>query len=204
MFEQFQLQQKFYLYTKKENALERKNHRSVSILSSSSKVLEKLLEMQLADGFLPKIYNDCLSAFRAGFSCQHVLIHLCDTWRDALENGLLSGVLLLDLSKAFDCLPHSLITAKLHAYGMMTPSINLLTDYLLNRRQRVKILDATSSWKSILKGVPQGSILGPAIFNIFMNDVFCAVQDGALFNYADDNTILVKAKTKEGLANKIV
>mgnify|MGYP000745461007 FL=1 len=115
----------------------------------------------------------------------------------------MAGILLVDLSKAFDCLPHPLISAKLYAYGASPDAVNLLTDYLSNRKQRVKVGDATSSWASILKGVPQGSILGPVIFNIFMNDIFCCIKDGILFNYADDNTVLVKADTKQELLNKI-
>lgn len=152
---------------------------------------------------LSQIYNDGLSAFRSGYSCQHVLINLSDSWRKAIENKQKCGILLVDLSKAFDCLPHSLIVSKLHTYGVSIEATNLLADYLTNRTQRVKIGNSVSSWNSILKGVPQGSILGPSIFNVFMNDIFCAVRDGLLFNYADDNTTLVMSNSIQGVIDNI-
>ena len=184
---------------KKADPLEKKNHRPVSILTSSSKISEKLLEHQMLDGLLNNVFNDSLSAFRSGHSCQHVLLHLCDQWRQALENKSMVAILLLDLSKAFDCLPHSLIVA----YGVSPSALNLIADYLSNRKQRVKVGGSLSSLSDILKGVPQGSILGPILFNIFMNDIFCAIKDGMLFNYADDNTVLVKGKTKPEILEKI-
>lgn len=101
---------------KKQDPLEKKNYRPVSILTTISKALEKLLEMQLKNGLLNDIYNDGLSAFRSGYSCQHVLINISESWRKAIENKQKCGLLLVDLSKAFDCLPHSLIISKLHSY----------------------------------------------------------------------------------------
>ena len=95
----------------------------------------------------------------------------------------------MDLSKAFDCLPHNLLLAKLKAYGLTDHSINLLRNYLSNRKQRVKIGNNCSEWQNITKGVPQGSILGPILFNIFLNDIFASLNETTLYNYADDNTI---------------
>ena len=188
---------------KKSDPLEPKNYRPVSILNASSKVLERLYEQQLKTKFLDAIYNDRLSAYRAGYSCQHVLLDICEQWRKAIDDQKSAGLLLLDLSKAFDCLPHSLIVAKLRAYGMSIESVELLADYLSDRKQRVKLSGIQSLWNNILKGVPQGSILGPAIFNVFINDIFIAIKDGTLFNYADDNSVLVDGDDRPSVIAKI-
>jgi retron-type reverse transcriptase len=187
---------------KKNDSLEKKNHRPVSILTSSSKILESIMDRQLKS-WLEEIYDTYLAAFRAGYSCQNVLLALCEKWKKAKEINQIPGILLVDLSKAFDCLPHALITAKLQAYGMDLDSVTLLADYLSNRHQRVKINGTTSMWTRILKGVPQGSILGPTIFNLFINDIFCEFDPGCLFNYADDNTIFAADKTLEGVHSKL-
>ena len=94
---------------------------------------------------------------------------------------------MMDLSKAFDCLPHDLLVAKLHAYGFSKQSVMLLKNYLKERTQRVKINSQTSTLKNITQGVPQLSALGPPLFNIFLNDVFSFMTTENLCNYADDN-----------------
>ena len=84
---------------------------------------------------------------------------------------------------------HDLLIAKINAYGITTNSLKLLKTYLTNRQQRFKIGNTTSEWKEILKGVPQGSILGPILFKIFINGMFYFITRADLVNYADDNTI---------------
>ena len=105
----------------------------------------------------------------------------------SLDSGGASAALLTDLSKAFDCLPHDLLIAKLHAYGILTISLKLLFSYLKNRKLRVCLSNTYSEWIDILFGVPQG-LLGPLLLNIFLCDLFLFLHDIPVGNYADEKT----------------
>ena len=106
-----------------------------------------------------------------------------------MDKGGVAGALLTDLSKAFDCLNHGLLIAKLNAYGFSTSVLRLTHSYLNERKQRVKINGSSSTWKETTIGVPQSSILGPLLFNIYLNDLFMFVNVAQICNYADDTTI---------------
>ena len=173
---------------KKEDPFQKKNYRPVSILPTISKIFERTISDQLINYF-ENIFHDFLSAFRPKFGCQTSLLRLVEDWKRALDRHEYVAAVLMDLSKAFDCLPHNLIIEKLKAYGLSDHSAGLMSDYLSNRKQRVKINESISEWKQIKKGVPQGSILGPLIFNIFINDIFYFINKATLSNYADDNTL---------------
>lgn len=113
---------------------------------------------------------------------------MIEKWKNSLDKGGTFGALLTDLSKAFDCIPHELLLAKLHAYGFDMNSLLFIKSYLIDRKQRVRINNNYSAWTKIKYGVPQGSILGPLLFNIFLCDLFLFVPYMDIVNYADDTT----------------
>ena len=113
-----------------------------------------------------------------------------ETWKSKINNGCKVSALVMDLSKAFDTLNHNLLIAKLDAYGFDENSLLFVKSYLSNNRfQRSKIGDSFSLRRQIITGVPQSSILGPLLFNIFINDIFLFAVKASLCNYADDNTL---------------
>ena len=96
---------------------------------------------------------------------------------------------MMNLTKYFDSLNHELLLAKLKAYGLDPNSVTFMKSYLTNRLQRCKINNSFSEWGKVLRGVPQGSILGPLLFNIVLNDIFLSLQKCDLANHADDTTL---------------
>ena len=133
--------------------------------------------------------SDKLSAYKRNYSTQHVLLRLIENWRHCLDENKVVGAVVMYLSKAFDCLSHELLITKLEAYGFNENTIKLVYSYLTNRKQSIKIKGSLSTLKCILSGVPQGSILGPILFNIFINNLFYFVGEENIHNFADDNTV---------------
>ena len=172
---------------KKDDRTDKTNYRPVSILPAISKIYERIIFYQI-DKFMDNKISKHQCGFRKGYSAQHCLIVMLEKWRASLDKRGFAGVLLTDLSKAFDCLDHDLLVAKIEAYGFDFNSTKLLHSYLTNRYQRARVNSNYSKWSEIISGVPQGSILGPLLFNIYLSDLFLFTEGSNIANYADDNS----------------
>ena len=140
------------LIHKKDSRTEKESYRPVSILPNLSKIYERCLYTQMNKCFGP-ILPKYQFGFRRGYSAQQCLLTMIEKWRAFLDRNETCAAFLTDQSKAFDCLPHDLLIAKLHAYVCNLPSLKFLNSYLGNRHQHSKINNFYSSWAEILFGV---------------------------------------------------
>ena len=184
---------------KEDDRTKKDYYRPVSILPSVLKIFEK----NMYDN-INKIMNDKLSpylcGFRKGYNTQYYLMIMLEKWKKAIDNKKVAGALLTDLSKAFDCLHHDLLIAKLEAYRIGHSSLILIYNYLSGRKQRTKVNNVYTEWNELETGIPQGSILGPLIFNIYINDIFYFVNEDTV---ADDNIPYTIQNNIETLLNNL-
>ena len=173
---------------KKDEDTRKENFRPVSVLTGLSKVCEKVMYDQLYNTFCRHLSQN-LSRFLKNHSCCTALLKMTEDWRRSLDNRESAMAVAVDLSKAFDSINHNLLLAKLKAYGLSQSAMSLMSSYLLGRKQRVCLHGVCSSYSELRAGLPQGSLLGPPLFNIFINDLNYAVPDLSLRLYADDTTL---------------
>ena len=176
---------------KKDSKLKCSNYRPISLLSNIDKVLDRLMYNRLYN-FLElnsAIYN-LQFGFRQKYSLSHAVIHLTDKIREQLDNGNFACGIFVDLQKAFDTVNHDILIQKLNHYGIRGVANNWFSSYLQNRSQYVSINGFNSKLEHIHCGVPQGSILGPLLFLIYINDLNCAIRYCSVHHFADDTNLL--------------
>ena len=184
----------------KDCTLTKTNYRPITILPVLSKVFKKLVHSRLASHF-EEVYHNNVFAYRDYHGCETAILSLTEQLK--IDNHQVISLVSMDLSKAFDTLSHYLIVKKLQDYGRDSKVINLVTNYLSDRQQRVRLSGKYSSMKTIMKGVFQGSILGPILFNIFMNDLSYAIDECTLFMYADDTQLFKSAENIDQVEHAI-
>ena len=139
--------------------------------------------------FVQSFLSSLLCGFQEGYGTQHVLLGFLEACKKTMDSKGVAGAALTDLSKAFDCLNHKLLIAKLNEYGSSGSALPFIHSYLTDRMQRVKVNGSFSTWTSTVLGVPQGSVLGPLLFKIYLHDLFMFLEETEICNYADDTTI---------------
>ncbi len=179
------------------------NFRPISILCTLSKLLERHVHNSLYKYLSDhNLLHKAQSGFRKKHSCETALSNILDTWTQNIEQGYLNGVVFVDLRKAFDLVDTQILLQKLKIYQCNNNSLEWFKSYLQNRKQCVSFKGSVSNTKPTTHGVPQGSILGPLLFIIFMNDLPLNITSHTDM-YADDSSFHTAGKTVEELNMKL-
>ena len=173
------------------------NYRPISILSCMSKILERIVHKRVSEHLkVNKLLSEAQFGFRKHHSTATCVLKLTDRIYKNIENGKLTGVVFLDLKKAFDTVDHVILTNKLNTFNLDEKFINWIKNYLTGRKQAVKALGVKSEFLPITCGVPQGSILGPLLFIMYINDLEKYLDESNISLYADDTALYVNGESQ--------
>ena len=191
------------IYKAKGSKADPGNYRPISILPVLARAFEKAASAQLYD-YCDRhhIIPPQQFGFRKNSNCEMALISAMDFWLKAVDEGKYAGALLLDLSKAFDCVPHQMLLQELGMAGVGSRAMEWFASYLTGRHQRVCVKEATTQWMPVSRGVPQGSGLSPLLFNIFVRNLPASVESECA-QYADDLTNSAADDKLEMVAQKL-
>ena len=177
------------------------NYRPISLLSNLSKLFEKAMysRIELFLSNFETIYK-LQFGFRKKHSTEHALLSMIEEIRRCLDKGMFSCGVFIDLEKAFDTVNHKILIHKLDHYGIRENSLSWIKSYLSNRKQLVNLNGVKSNYEKVSCGVPQGSILGPLLFLIYINDMHIAVKSSIVHHFADDTNLLFSSKNPQKLS----
>ena len=170
------------------------NYRPVSLTSIVVKVLESLVRDAILDHMMEHgLFSDDQHGFVPGRSCMTQLLIVMEEWTNMLDQGLPVDAIYLDFRKAFDTVPHQRLIKKLQAYGIHGKLLRWINQFLVGRKQRVVVEGEKSEWKEVISGIPQGSVLGPLLFVLFINDMPSCVSNACKL-FADDSKIYTQVR----------
>ena len=192
------------IFKEKGSDLDYSNYRPISLLSNINKIIEKIMHERLYS-FLEqhKCIYELQFGFRAKHSTSHALIDLIEDVRNSIDNNNFSVGVFIDLQKAFDTVDHKILLSKLGHYGIRGKANDWFRSYLTGRKQFVSINGSNSDLSAIEFGVPQGSVLGPLLFLIYINDLHFSIKYSITRHYADDTCLLIKNKSLKQLKKQL-
>jgi len=165
------------------------NYRPVSLTSIVCKMLESIIKDNLMEHFTRNnLFATNQHGFHTGHSCVTQLLNVMEDWTNIIDSGALVDIIYLDFQKAFDHIPHNRLLSKVKSYGIEGNLLKWIHNFLTNRKQQVNVRGSYSNWTNTTSGVPQGSVLGPILFLVFVNDL-PEVVSSMLYMFSDDTKL---------------